>query len=404
MKIRDLKPPMQVELMRFFTTAALRRTALTLLLLLGGTVFALGLGEIVVRLVSPQQLILLRPDVWRPVDSLGWAHQPNVDTRVNTGDRTVTFVTDSNGFRVAVGGRPAGQLRVLLLGDSFMEALQVEYEQSMAGLMEQCFASRTHQSTAVWNAGVGGWDPPQYYVQAQHALSQLRFDVVVVAVFLGNDVVTRRHVFGPRTPDPRRVFRLPRNFTWREFTDAVLAPINDGLETKSHLFVFLKNRFQGLLMRFGLTALEIPTELRRDQANQPRWGVTGAILAEIDSLAATYGIPTVYALIPSIEQVEPTALQLRLQAFGVDSASLDLDQPDRLVAAELSRRGLRFVSLLHPFRDAQAHGISLYGRADPHLSAAGHRLAWSVLAPLLARTLDLPYDETSEAGEACATN
>ncbi len=69
---------------------------------------------------------------------------------------------------------------------------------------------------------------------------------------------------------------MPRRLAWREFIDAVLAPINDGLETRSHLFIFLKDRFQGLLIkRFGLTALEIPTELRRDQAASPRWAADG---------------------------------------------------------------------------------------------------------------------------------
>ena len=304
--------------MRIGGLQVVRRVMLTFLLLLAGALMALGLAELTLRLAAPQQLIVFRPDIWRPVDSLGWAHRANLDTRVNTGDRTVTLVTDSAGFRTAEAGRPASDLRVLLLGDSFMEALQVEHEQSLAGLVEQCFGARTGRRATVWNTAVGGWGPPQYYTQALHALSMTRFDLVVVGVFLGNDVVTRRYVLPPREPDPRRVLRFPRALTWSAFTDAVLAPINDGLETRSHLFIFLKDRLQGLLMRAGLTALEIPTELRRDQAAAPRWALTGAILADIDSLAAARMIPVVYALIPSIEQVDAAALTVRLEAFGVD--------------------------------------------------------------------------------------
>src|SRR2546425_4069205 len=40
-------------------------------LLLGSTMAALLLGEVVVRIVAPQQLIILRPDIWMPVDSVG---------------------------------------------------------------------------------------------------------------------------------------------------------------------------------------------------------------------------------------------------------------------------------------------------------------------------------------------
>jgi len=378
-----------------------RKALLSATLLLMGTAAALGFGELLVRLVAPQQLILFRPDIWRPLDSLGWAQRENLLTQVNTGDRTVTLATDSSGFRIAPAGRPEGRYHILLLGDSFMQALQVEYDQSLAGLVERCFAPRTGQTAAVWNTGVGGWDPPQYYLQARSELNSAPFDLVVVAVFLGNDVVTRRQLFRPREPDPLRVLRLPRHLTWREFIDAVLAPINDGLETRSHLFIFLKDRFQGVLMQAGLTALEIPTELRRDQAVAPRWRLTGDILADIDSLAKSRGIPTLFVLIPSIEQVDPAALQLRLKAFRVDPSSLDLDQPDRLLAAELSRHGLRYVSLLAPFRAAQARGVSLYGRVDPHLDAEGHRLLWSTVGPTMARALSLPYDSTLSLGAPC---
>src|ERR1043166_6291590 len=42
------------------------------LLALCGLALALGLCELLVRLVAPQELIIKRPDVWRPADTLGW--------------------------------------------------------------------------------------------------------------------------------------------------------------------------------------------------------------------------------------------------------------------------------------------------------------------------------------------
>src|SRR4051812_13500318 len=84
-------------------------------------------AELAVRLLVPQQLILKRTDIWQPADTLGWTHLPNVNTTVNTGERAVHFRTDADGYRVARAGRRESANRtVLLLGDSFMEALQVE--------------------------------------------------------------------------------------------------------------------------------------------------------------------------------------------------------------------------------------------------------------------------------------
>ncbi len=362
---------------------------------------ALSLGEVAVRLVAPQQLILLRPDIWRPADSVGWANQLNVHTEVNTGDRTVSLVTDGEGFRIAKSGRPSGGYRVLLIGDSFMQALQVEYEQSVAGLLEKCFADRTGQTLSVWNTAVSGWDPPQYYFQAMRTVTNQHFDIVLVALFLGNDIVSRRLVLPPRKPWPKRSFRVPRNLQTAEFIDAILAPANDALETRSHLFVFVKNRSQSLLMTLGLTAIELPSELRRSEAASPRWHLAGEILSEIDSVAAANGAPMLVALIPSIEEVVPSALQDRARAFGVDVTALDVDQPDSIMVSELQSRGLAFVSLLRPLREAAGRGVALYGQVDPHPSAAGHQVMWNAIAPVVAERLGLTYDWTGGSDPAC---
>src|SRR5262249_43497278 len=87
---------------------------------------ALGAAEVAVRIVAPQQLILKRADIWKPRDTLGWDHRPNVNTTINTGERTVQVRTDSDGFRIGRNDPPAGGSQVLLIGDSFAEALQVE--------------------------------------------------------------------------------------------------------------------------------------------------------------------------------------------------------------------------------------------------------------------------------------
>lgn len=386
--------------MRLRSVALMRRLVLNVGLFLLASLVAAGLGEMLVRLVVPQQLIAIRPDVYRAVDSLGWAHQPYLNTLINTGERTVSLFTDSSGFRVGSKGRPEGRRRILLLGDSFMAAVQVEYEQSLPGLIERCFESRTGESAAVWNTGVPAWDPPQYYLQAQQALSSSRFDLVLVSVFLGNDIVDerRRLIIPPRQPDPRRSLRWPRNMEFDELVSSLLAPINDGLETRSHLFVFFKNRFQTLLMRLRLTAVEVPSEIRRSQATSSRWRFTGDILARIDSLAAKHGTPAAFFLIPSIEQVEPEILELRSKAFGISPDSLDLDQPGQLLSAELERHRLSFVSLLGPLREAQVRGVTLYGKVDMHPSAEGHRVMWDAVAPFLAERLGLTFRPDSVEG------
>src|SRR5687768_751660 len=116
--------------------------ALTALLMTISLAFTALLAEIGVRVAAPQQLIQIRPDLWQPADTVGWLRLPDVNAEINTGERPVRLITDHQGFRIGQRGRTEGT-PVLLLGDSFMEALQVEHEQSLAGLLEPALSAAT---------------------------------------------------------------------------------------------------------------------------------------------------------------------------------------------------------------------------------------------------------------------
>lgn len=355
-----------------------------------GLLLALIIGEVAVRQFAPQQLVQVRPDIWVPADSLGWANGPNVRTTINTGERTVHLYTDANGLRVGVRGRVDAPIRVLLIGDSFAEALQVEYEQSFAGLLEADLTSRLRRTVSVWNAGVDGWDPPQYLIRARQLLRQNSFDLVIVALYLGNDVVRRRvDYFAPRTPTVFHRLHLPRRVSWNEFVDACLWPLNDVAERHSQLYVLFRSRLHVLLMRLRLTGENFPEELRKDQATSSRWDVTADVCRDVAAAAREDGIPTLFVLLPSPFAVDTTAFRQAQKGFGLDSAALDLDQPDRLMGATLQARSLRVLQVQTAFRRLNRPGAELYGRVDRHLTPLGNqeleRLVLPVAESLLVR-------------------
>lgn len=353
------------------------------LTLLGGSVLvALLCAEGLVRLVAPQQLILVRPDVWEGVDTVGWKFRPNLNTRVNWGERTVHLYTDQDGFRVARTGRVKAPQKILLIGDSFMAALQVEYEQSLAGLLE----SDLH--VAVRNAGQAGWDPPQYYLAARSLLARDTFDLVVVAVYLGNDVVSKRpDVIPPRVPVKIHRLRVPHSLAKAELVDALVRPANDYLEQHSHLFILVKTRLQGLLMKTGMSADYFPDDMQKSSATSPRWDVTSGLLADIATLATRRHTPTLFVLIPAPFQVDTATFTEFRRGFGVDSSTVDLDQPDRIIGARLRARHLDVIDVLAPFRAADQDGPRLYGSVDRHLSPRGHQVLARLVEPRIQELL-----------------
>ena len=363
-------------------------------LVVNGALLGLSLGlsfvlaEAAIRLVAPQQLVIMRPDLWVPRDSLGYWNRSGVRTTVNTGERPALIVTDAEGYRVASSGRVEGDRTVLLLGDSFMKALQVDYEQSLAGRMEEALPRVVGGTVAVRNAGVDGWDPNQYLAFARSALARDRIDVVVVALYVGNDVVSERVAMRPPlAPVIRRGFHLPGSLSRGALVDATVRPLNDALEQRSHFYVFAKSRASALLMRLGLTGADFPREIQRDFAASPGWAVTGDICAEIAALAASHGAATVFVLIPSSYQVHREQFVTFARGFGLDTTQVDLDQPNRLLGAALRARDLVVVDPLDSLRAAARTGQQLFGSVDRHLSPTGHAVIERTLRPAAAAAL-----------------
>jgi lysophospholipase L1-like esterase len=360
-------------------------------LVLASGLLALGLGEAVVRLAAPQQLIEPRPDLWMPADTVGYLFRPSVHTTINTGEGTVHVITDTASLRVGASGRVEAPRRVLLLGDSFLAALQVEHEASVAGLLERALRDSLAETVAVRNAGVAGWGPAQYLARGRALLAQERADAMVVALYLGNDVVQKRTDYLPPMP-PYQVarFRLPYAPTWQAVIDAWLRPLNDMLEQRSHLFVLLKTRLRPLLMRAGLTVEYFPEEFRTRDAGSARWHVTTGICADLAALGAAHAIPVLFVLIPAPFQVEAAIFDEYVRGLGVDPDSVDVEQPTRIMRDSLAARGLEVLDLLPAFRAATADGASLYGRVDRHLSPAGHTRLADLLSPWLVDRLRRP--------------
>lgn len=348
-------------------------------------VIALLLAEGAVRLLHPQPLVLRRPDVWYPVAGLGWNRAANLDTTVNFGGAGVVHLrTDAEGNRIratASGDARPPALRVLAIGDSFVEALQVEYEETMTARVEDALARAMDVGVEVRCAGVGGFNPNQYRLLSRQRLQQARYDLQLVFLYTGNDVVDApADWLPPRHPAPVHRLRAPRSASFAEVRDAIFHPVNGWLEERSQAFLLLRREMEPLLARVGLTAKTIPFHIRKRDAGAARWDVTADVCAGIARDAAGQNVPTAFVLIPPAFAFvdEPLA------ELGFDPETMDLLQPHRLLRRKLEVRGLWIIDLLPAFARSTAEGACCYGEVDSHLNAEGHRVAASVIAPRLA--------------------
>ncbi len=357
-----------------------------ILLLAVSSALAFLIGEALVRWVAPQQLIRLRPDIWIPDHGgLGWRMASHIDTWVNTGEQDVRLMTDADGHRVGGEPGPPAAHRVLAVGDSFLAAIQVSYEDTMTARLERSLSAAMGKEVRVVNTGVGGWNLNHYRLKTRVELARHPYDLVVVFIFRGNDVEGRRwDAYPPKQGNVVHHFRWPRSFAKRELIRAWLYPINDLLERRSHFFMLARRKAWYILMRIGLSARYFPAADLRSEAETPRWRISGELCAETAAEASRYGLETLFVVLPSASQVDPELGLAYAAAIGLGRDEVDLEQSSRLLNAELTRQSLRFIDFTAPLRKLTAAGTDTHGRVDTHLSPAGHaEIAHQLHEPVL---------------------
>lgn len=333
-------------------------------------------AEFVIRIVSPQQLILLRPDVWCPAPLLGWKHCPNASSKINSGEGEVTFTAGPDGYRTNPNRKQnvnESSYKLLVLGDSFMEAIQVEDNETTAEELASLIEKK--KSVFVSNRGVGQWDPNHYLIVAKEEVNPNEFDQALVFIYLGNDIVEKRtDSFPPRNPTLRHQVQMPNAVSWQLFIDNVLYPVNDFLETRSHLFNLFKKSVSVLLMKTGLSGQSLSPIYFKNRANDPMWSVTESIIQDISNEFARKNIPVLFVFIPSSYQLDKAEFEKLIDGFGIDKNEINLEEPNQILGEKLKKLNIAYYDSLPDFKKSYQDGKKLYGNVDNHLNKLGHQV------------------------------
>src|SRR5260370_13439183 len=120
----------------------------------------------------------------------GYSMRPNTCVRLETSEYDGVLRAKGQGL---VGPpiappKPADELRIVVLGDSYTVGGQVPYERAFPAILEQRLHGAGYARVRVINAGVGGYTTFNEAGLLREHLAELQPDLVVVAAFLGNDV------------------------------------------------------------------------------------------------------------------------------------------------------------------------------------------------------------------------
>lgn len=382
---------------------ALMGFALSLLLLEGG-----------VRLTGIAPPADPLPQLWEPHPYLGWFHIPNsgglwyseyseyqADVHINARglrDREIGYDNPSNAYRI------------LVLGDSFAEGLQVPLEETFARQLETRLATGA-RPTEVINGGVSGWGTDQealFYV-----IEGFRYqpDLVLLCLFTRNDVLNNYaplevarmgavqkpffHLDKGELVVPAFPFEPPPD---TDSSPALLLPFSDWLRARSALYRLMMPYLRnipatrralgsiGLLGGVGVSLADepvLPMTFNVYQSDSSpewdeAWALTGALIRRLDAEVQTRGARLVVIIISAPEQVYPDRWAATFKAESpTQYLHWDPDAPNRRLAAILDEAGVPYLDLLPVFQDAASQPTTppLYFRYDFHWSQAGHALA-----------------------------
>lgn len=385
---------------------AARVAALLLGLIVG--IAALEVGLRVIGWSAPRltQHDPNRGKAYRP--SIGW-HQAE--------EGEADIVINRWGFRDREWSeiKPANTVRVALLGDSFVDGLQVPIDSTWARVAErrlneaQAFGDSTIE---VMNFGVSGYGTAQELQTLRHEVRRFAPDIVVLSFLPGNDVRDN----GLRLKrDPGRpyftlagdslvldtTFRASRGRMPPFVRQAGLALLDGSRVAQVIYRMRMRSRERAQLRsiheRTNALGAAPHQELGLDNmvyrspehpAWVEAWRVTDALIADMNDEATAMGSAFLVVTISSSIQVHPdrSVREAFMTTLGVDS----LSYPEQRVAA-MGRAQSFPVLVLAPFlqawaepRHAWLHGFANTRPGFGHWNGLGHQLAGACLAEELA--------------------
>jgi hypothetical protein len=310
--------------------------------------------------------------------------------------------------------KPRGRLRIAVLGDSCVEALQVPVEQTFWKLLERqlarCPAAAGRTVEAI-DFGVAGYGTAQELLTLRREVWRFQPDAVLLAFYPGNDV---RNNARPLEQDPLRPYftvgpdgRLALDDSFR---GAAGYRLRRGLAGRlaygayDHLRVLQLAKqgksavdgWIGAARARGKERGEALQELGLDNAvySPPRdpdwrdaWRATEAMIAAMRDEAAAHRVPFGVVSLSTGIQVhpDPAARAAYLRKLGI----ADLFYPGRRLAAFGRAAGIPVLDLAPPLAELAArdraflHGFANTPPGEGHWNPSGHAAA----APLIAAWL-----------------
>ncbi len=333
-------------------------------------VIGIFLFELALRLFYPHPFGFVQGAVI-PDSELCYALAANFSAMVRTLDEPYNtyFSTNSFGARITGPFIPAAPT-VLMLGDSFTMALQVNNEETFSSIVQK------QTGMNVLNFGVLGYNPYHYLVLLNRTLEKFNTKFVIVNFYISNDFVL------PAVDPGKGCQTIAANGYLVANKTSLFFSARMWLHHNSHAFNFLLeilNRSDWLKMMFykieiAATPPDAPEALLFDDGEE-QYNNTFAVLDEINKITKAHNATLVLAAIPASYHIDEKQWNAFWQRYG--SSVPDREKPYKKFAEFAASRNITLIDMRAVLQK------EYFGKRDNHYNAKGHKVHAEKLAEIL---------------------
>jgi lysophospholipase L1-like esterase len=383
--------------------------AARVLLVAFASLFALALAEVVGELALGPRL---RP-VYQADSQLIFRLVPNRRSVLSrspvNGGVTVAYRINSAGFRGEELLQAGEALRLVVYGDSFIHAPYSADGETFAARLAAALSGRVSGRVEVVNGGVSSYGPDQVALKMAQELPWLRPDLVLVAVFAGNDYgdLLRNKIFrlAPEGGLVENRWRLdPKVRIWLDLNlrESILLravretvkSLRAGHERYENLtrMDFLLEEAEREYQSFVLDRDDVVTNTHVDyysadvslrpgsRSASYKVALMQAVVGRIREIAARHRVRLAFLLIP-----HPVDVADRQDWGGIDRERFPDYAPRNQIGflEEIMRAAdIPYLSLFDLYRSSDADSLYFRG-GDDHWNARGQKIAAEAMADYL---------------------
>lgn len=351
------------------------------------------------------------------------------------GKNYVRINSDGLRDREHAKSKPAGTLRIAVIGDSYAEALQVPMENAFWAVLEQKLRQCgrfSGQQIEVINFGVSGYGTAQELITLRTKVWDYSPDIVLLAVCTGNDITDNSRAL-KKANIPYFVYRDENLSLDNSFQDSRTFRLQNSALNRAGMWLRDRLRFVQAIheaqlviktyiaqrrARTGAAATTAPTATASDKtaANQrdasrseelgldnliyseptdpawiDAWRVTEALMTAMNDEVKSRGAKFLVVTLSNGVQVHPFAQARRdfMQRVG----ATDLFYPDERIRALGERNGFTVLNLAPALQSyAEQRKVFLHGFGENigngHWNTTGHAIAGELIAEKVCEGYD----------------